>query len=478
MDKPKLLERYLLLYVPWVISLIFSYTPVISFFIAWTGSFYIFYLSYSNRINNLPSDLPIAEQLMRPIFLVHVIFAGYTSVSPIFNFVDAMGWLSFDDNDFPVSALQLELITKSQQYYCLGHAAYASGLLIFLTNEKNAYNVTISDLPSFLVRFTVVALIMSNVFLAFPGLYQFYFQLASLSFIGGTMALIYSFKAGRLEYIAICSILFIINFIQALHSGFKEPIIINILVLGIFLFPFYKKIVIISFIPLMLVLFFLLPTYNQVFRAKAWTNEENTEAASDAALDAITAEDDTKSTNAWGFLTGRLSEVQMFNSYMETTPSLNDYYGFDIFWQSLEVVIPRIFWPSKPITEELVMERVYKAGVINRGSKVSAKPALIVDGYLSGGALGIFITCLVFGVATQLISMKAEQLFGGYLIGSALIFSGLFQILWRGLSFEFLINSVVWSYVTMYIIFLILRFFNVLKKVDLLHTNLDESHTD
>ncbi len=467
----KLIERYLLLFIPWLLSVVFNYIPVISFGIGWLGSFYIFYLSYCGKIKQLPKDMPIAEQLMRPIFLVHIIFAGYMSVSPIFNFVDAMGWISFDDNPFPVSDVQLELIAQSQRYYCLGHAAYAAGLLMFLSPQSTVYKLTITDLPSFLVRFTFIALLISNGFLLFPALNQFYFQLSALSFISGTMALIFSFRAGRLEYIMICSILYVINFTQALLSGFKEPIIINILVLGIFLYPFYKKIILALFTPVMLVLFLLLPTYNQVFREKAWANEEDAEIASDAAIAAVTDEDEDKQTTAWGFLTGRLSEVQMFTGYIENTPSLTNYYRFDIVLQSLEVVIPRAFWPDKPITEEIVMERVYKAGVINRGSTVSAKPALVVDGYLSGGGLGVFLTCWFFGIATQLISMKAEQLFGGYLIGTGLIFSGLFQILWRGLSFEFLINSVIWSYVTMYLIFAILRLLNVLKKVDETHSN-------
>ncbi|MFD2161038.1 exosortase Y-associated Wzy-like protein [Paradesertivirga mongoliensis] len=480
MQDPRLIERYLLLYIPWLLSLAFAYLPVLSFFVAWLGSFYIFYLTYSGRIKELPTDLPIAEQLMRPIFLVHVIFAGYMSVSPIFNLLDALGWISFDDNDFPSSLEQLELISQSQRYYCLGHAAYATGLLVYLKTRNEQFKVVITDLPSFLVRFTVVALIASNAFLFIPGLKQFYFQLTALSFIGATLALVFSFKADRIEYVAICGVLFIINLIQSLRSGFKEPVIINMLVLGIFLYPFYKKLVLAVFIPLMLVLFFLLPTYNQVFREKAWTKEEDVEQASEAAMAALQAEDDGQqtTTTAWGFLTGRLSEVQMFTGYIENTPSKNEFYGFTILWQSLEVIIPRAIWPSKPSTEELVMERVYQAGVINRGSSVSAKPALIVDGYLSGGVAGIFLTCLIFGAFTQIISIKAEELFGDYIIGTALVYSGLFQILWRGLSFEFLINSVVWSYITMYIIFLILRLLNVLKKVDELHSNIDETYSD
>jgi len=77
----------------------------------------------------------------------------------------------------------------------------------------------------------------------------------------------------------------------------------------------------------------------------------------------------------------------------------------------------------------------------------------------------IFIYLFVYGAAAQIIAIKAEKLFGGYILGAALIFSGLFQIFWRGLSFEFLVNSVFWSYVTMIIVFKILRSKNILKEI-------------
>jgi hypothetical protein len=155
----------------------------------------------------------------------------------------------------------------------------------------------------------------------------------------------------------------------------------------------------------------------------------------------------------------------MFNIFIQSTPAKIGYYHFDLLKQSLIVIVPRIFWPSKPSTEDLVMQRVYDAGVINRNSVVSAKPAFIVDSYLSGGEIGIFIALFIYGATAQLISQKAEQLFGGYTLGTALIFSGLFQILWRGLSFEFIINNVFWSYISMLLIAKILRARGILKPV-------------
>ena len=116
-------------------------------------------------------------------------------------------------------------------------------------------------------------------------------------------------------------------------------------------------------------------------------------------------------------------------------------------------LVPRALWSSKPITERLVMERVYENGVVSRASSVSAKPQFIVDGYLSAGAFGVFIACLFYGMAASLASRLAERLFGGYLFGTALLYTALFRDLWRGNSLEFLLNNVVWSFVIMVMLF-------------------------
>jgi hypothetical protein len=234
-------------------------------------------------------------------------------------------------------------------------------------------------------------------------------------------------------------------------------------VLAVFLYPNYKKIIITIFGPLLFASFIFLPTYVNNFRQNAWSGEADAEESSQLALDATLNSDGEESN--WSFFAYRLSEIDMFTTFVQSTPQDVDYYGLKLLEQSLVVIVPRVLWPGKPITEELVMERVYDAGVANRLSSVSAKPAYIVDTYLSGGVLGIFLGLFAYGAIAQLISVKAETLFGGYILGSALVFSGLFQILWRGLSFEFIINSVFWSYVTMLIIHRILLATKFLKKV-------------
>ena len=467
--KSQPIERYLVLYLPWGLSMLVQADPVLSYFIAWLGSFLIFYLSLSGWLKPIPTDLKISEQLMRPIFLIQIIFAGYMACSSIFYFLNVLGYEDFHKINsayFSIDQQKLELTAQCQRYYVLGHAAFVTGIVAAMKYPvKQKYYIETEKIANILMVTAFIALPVSFLFLRVPALTQFYFQFNSLSFIAGTLALAFAIPLKKLWNTVFCTFLYLTNFYQALTSGFKEPIIISVLVLSIFLYPNYKKIVLVIFVPVLLLLFTFLPTYNAVFRENNWSGEADADDSYKLALDATIKSEQSGDNSNWTFLVYRLSEVDMFTDYIQSTPKNVDYYGFKLLKQSAIAVVPRAFWPGKPSTEELVMERVYDAGVIARGSNVSAKPEVIVDGYLSGGIIGIFIALFLYGAVAQWISLKAEQLFGGYTLGTALIFSGLFQIFWRGLSFEFLINSVFWSYISMLVIHRILRGVGILNEI-------------
>ena len=112
-------------------------------------------------------------------------------------------------------------------------------------------------------------------------------------------------------------------------------------------------------------------------------------------------------------------------------------------------VVPGVVWPGKPSLERLAMERVYENGVVKRGSGASAKPPFVVDAYLSFGPLGILFFCFVFGGLASFASRLAERWFGGYLLGSGLVYTALFRVLWKGPAFEFFFNPVFWSFMVM-----------------------------
>lgn len=393
------------------------------------------------------------------------------SCSSIFYFMNLLGYENFhktSDLYFNIDNQQIALTAICQRYYVLGHAALATGLLMFMKYPiKHRYYIEKDKLANLLMVMAFIMLPLSVAFLKIPGLSQFYFQFSSLSFMSGTLALAFAIPLKKGLNTVACSFLYVSNFYEALRSGFKEPIILSVLILGIFLYPSYKKTVLIIFIPALLILFAFLPTFNQVFRQNAWSDQVDTEVAYQLALDATLNSDtkEEKDETTWGFLVSRLSEVDMFTNYIQSTPKYIDFYGFQLVRQSAIVIIPRIFWPSKPSTEELVMNRVYDAGITGRSSNVSAKPAFVVDAYLSYGNIGILIALFLYGASAQIISIKAEYLFGGYTLGTALVFSGLFQIFWRGLSFEFITNSVFWSYISMLVLFRILRQSKILKEI-------------
>ncbi|WP_457131505.1 exosortase Y-associated Wzy-like protein [Mucilaginibacter sp. UYNi724] len=459
-------ERYLALFIPSILAVVFQQDPVTSYIISWAGSFFIFLISLSGWVKPIPGDRSIGEQLMRPLFIMQVIFAGFMSCTSIFYFLDTLGYNDFKKlSDFYlVDQSRMMLVAQCQRYYCLAHASFVTGILVFMKYPaKKTYFIENSTIANLLLKIAVISFPVSIFFLKIPGLSQFYYQLSSLSFIAGTLALAFAIPLKKSSNTFICSLLYAFNLYEAFHSGFKEPIIISVLVLGVFLYPIYKKLVVVIFGPLLFFAFLILPTYVNSFRQNAWSGEADASESSQIALDAALNEDNKESN--WDFFAYRLSEIDMFTLFVQSTPKTVDYYGPVLLEQSVIAIIPRVFWPEKPITEDLVMERVYNAGVVNRLSSVSAKPAFVVDAYLSGGAPGIMFYLFIYGAVAQLISVKAETLFGGYILGSALIFSGLFQILWRGLSFEFLFNSVFWSYISMLVIFMILKRAKILKKV-------------
>ncbi len=459
------IERYLVLFLPWGLSLLFVNSPIVSYLIAWIGSFFIFFLTLSGYVRPLPKDRAFSEQIMRPIFIVQIIFAGYMACTSIFYFLTVLGYEDFQYTSYSlVDTGRLMLTAECQRYYCLGHAAFVSGIIMFMKYPvEKKYYIENESLANLLMQFALISFPASILFIKIPGLSQFSNQLSSLSFIAGTLALAFAIPLKKSGNTIICFALYAFNFYQAAISGFKEPIILSILILGIFLYPSYKKTIFLTFGPMLIGLFLFLPTYNRIFRENAWSGETSTKEASQLALDAaVNGKDDTN----WDFFAYRLSEIDMFTTFVKSTPSYVDFYGFTLLKQSAMAIVPRIFWPSKPNTEDLIMERVYDAGVVNRGSNVSAKPAYIADAYLSGGGIAVFFYLFIYGAIAQVISHKAEKLFGGYILGTALIYSGLFQIFWRGLSFEFLINTVFWSYISMYIIFRLLRRYKILKPIE------------
>jgi hypothetical protein len=230
----------------------------------------------------------------------------------------------------------------------------------------------------------------------------------------------------------------------------KEATLVIFSFLLINLFPRYKKSVIGFGLPLLYFYLMFLPTFNSEYRKLAWYGGVPPKEAMLQAIESIrSGEVDYKKSN-WDFLTIRLSEISMFTIFTGNVPRNRPFYGSEILESALTTLVPRIVWPDKPIADDAPMQRTYENGALSMDSVgTSAKPHFIVDAYLSGGELTIFMALFLFGLAATQLSMIAEKLFGGYVLGSCIIFNSFFYVFMKGNCFENVFNPIFYGYVLM-----------------------------
>lgn len=455
--------RLLILFIPWLLSLAFQSNPHTSFLIAWVGSIFNIFFVVKGYILPLPNDLSFKDQLFRPVFLSQLLFVGYMALTSIFFYLDVIGYKNFiKPLFFHINYTALEETASSQRIYSLAHAAYSSGLLILMKYKKNPFweiNTEKVD-ANFFLKAAILFTVLKFVFLFVPGLSQFSIKSSDLAYISSIVALLYKSENKKLQFYIIALLFFLINFVQILFSGWKEPIIFTLIVFAAFLYPRYKKTVSIISVPVFFLILVFLPSFNSVFRSLSWSEGVESTVAAQVAIDAIQSGEVDIYEDNWSFLVARVSEVSMFNDYKRKVPKEIDYYGFSIISNSFKFILPRLFWPDKPDIEEHVMKRVYEIGVVSQQMEVSAKPPLVVDAYLSGGPVFVFVFMLLFGLFTSYISTIVEYLFCGYNLGSTWVFIGLFQILNRGNCMEFFVNAVFWGVISMFILLFFLKKLN------------------
>src|ERR1700733_1797039 len=160
MNNAKSLERYLVLFLPWGISMLFASDPMVSYFVAWLGSFFIFFVTLTGWVKPIPADRTVPEQLMRPIFIIQIIFAGYMSCTSIFYFLNVLGYEDFAKVTayFSIDQEKLKLVVQCQRYYCLGHASFVTGILVFMKYPvKKKYKIETDKLANLLLMSALIA---------------------------------------------------------------------------------------------------------------------------------------------------------------------------------------------------------------------------------------------------------------------------------------------------------------------------------
>ena len=104
------------------------------------------------------------------------------------------------------------------------------------------------------------------------------------------------------------------------------------------------------------------------------------------------------------------------------------------------------------------MQRVYDTGIASKRSRISAKSNFYQDAYLSGGEVAIVLACVSLGMFMISINRLCERLFGGYDIGTCLVYTSLFATpLHVTQNFEYLLGAMAMSILVVCAIFVVGR---------------------
>ncbi len=468
--------KYSILFVPFVFAYLLQDTPIASYAVSWLGSIFILWVTLTGRIKPLPQGRPLALQLFRPIVFTQIIFSCYTALTSIFFFLAVLSGkisaVSIGGRDH-----LLGLTAEAQSYYLLAHASVATGMLLFMDyRHPTKYRIAGKySAAQFLLGLSAAFYTLSLIARTMLHLSEVGLRLSQIAIVASVFSFALSLINREMTHLWINALVFAVNFASALMSGWKEQVLILLLLFFAAIFPYYRRITLVLSAVTLTLFAAIMPAFTSVYRNLAWYGEVDQKEAVRLAIEQIrTGEVDAQKTTE-DFATGRLSEIGLFVRYLDRVPERRAFYGSQILEQTITSIIPRALWQDKPNTEKLVMERVYENGIYSRASRISAKPQYVVDAYLSGGIPGIVVACLIFGALASCLSRLSERWFAGYTIGSGLVFAALFQIFWRGNSFEFFAGTLLWSVFIMVVLFETGRYVGLLIPAERSHhkTHLD-----
>ena len=450
--------RNFALFIPFILAYYTDQTDT-KYMFAWLGSIYLIAYSVFLCKNVFKEKI----DFFSPIVLSQTLFWGYTGLTSIFYFFDQKGYEFFERVSPFENTLELQRTANSQAYIVLGHASYLLGY--FFIKSKNNY-------PKYKLNFknnTYFMLSICSMLLAFIFRFTPIVQLSSYLALFSTLCGVRYFGLALKNklHIPLATIYLIIILIAGFLSGMKENTLYPLIFIGFIMYESFgilKTSVI--FVPLMVLYFYYIPAYNNKVRDTRWYDNKTALETFDIISNVEISEDEIKNNN-WGFLTIRLSEISMLNTYIENVPDKRSYYDFEIMGYGLMSLVPRFIWPDKPSPDETAQRRAVENGALILNSekdRTSAKPQTIADAYLSRGAIGVAITFLVFGMILKLATNFLYSKLG-YELGISVLFYSLFSILSRGGSFENLFNTIAYGFISVYV------WIEVLKKYSLIKLN-------
>lgn len=461
--------RSFIVYLPCIIAFSYSNEPETAYWIAWGGSWFILAVTFLGIAQDKPKDLGFFEQFFRPYLYMQLMFAVTNCLSSVFYFFHLNGFMFFDRIDTDITQEAAFSIANAQFYCLLAHAAYTQGVILNIPKYKSQKLDFQAKLDSNKLSKISFAAFLATIVIGFTGVGG-----AISSVLNGIcmMATILSFVLAieTKKNIAFASTMFLLIFMYVMSLGMKEYIITIIIILTINLFPKYKLQTIIFFLVISNIVIYI-PAYVTNLRIIVWYGGGTALEAFEKTYEEATSKDEEVNEKSkklqWQFLAFRFSEIGMLEQYMAYVPSQRDFYGTEILKDAIMGFIPPIIRPDGKSVDKTAMERAFSAGVLDRfvgEAGTSAKPSLVADTYLMGGAFGVIVMCFIYGWLATFFSILCEKKFGGYSIGTIIICNSVFGMLTKGGCTENMFVGIYYGVIILSGLVIISKYFNFLQK--------------
>lgn len=455
--------RILIIFLPYIFGWLWEDLPAFSTAWSLAGSVFIVFISHTLWFRQSPESVPVTHRLLRPLSLYQFWFLVPHVVGGTIYTLHVAGYYFWDRIAIPQENA-LATIAVCQRLMLLAHASVIAGMKLVGFRYGQLKYVIPYVPPYSLIVTSFISLGAATVAATIPGLKELSVKFLDISFVAIMVETWLSVRRGHFTNIIVTLALLFFNFISMILSGWKGLVLWSSVALGSMFYPMMPRRVVLGGVAFVVFWAMYLHPFGQMLRPLTWTYGIEQDTAVAISIDyALNMPLEERLANVWQTMIERNNELWMIEKYVKYVPDIRPYYGFDIIQQALVALIPRILWADKPNLERLAMERVYEAGVVSEGVTVSAKSSFYVDAYLSGGAPAIVLACLIYGMVGMLLSRLCERLFGGYDIGTCLIYTSLFAF-WvnSGVNFTFFVGAIWGSLLAMFLIFLCGRFMGLI----------------
>ena len=449
-----MVARLVLIFSPLVIGPVLFDIPEYS--IAWSlaASVFIATVAQTNWFRESAYDKSFTHSLLRPGSMFHILFVSYHIIGGTIYAVNGSGHSLFGT---VVSDLTYDptFMSKCQRLMLLSHASVTAGMKLVGFGYNQPQFRLRSIPPYHLTVVSFVSLGISRTAVSFSGLGHFADTVAAISATAILVEIYMCLRYRRYGNLAVALVPLGMNLINQAVSGWKGLVLLTVLTLAALLYNLMpKRVLVVGTIFLFFWALYFYP-FGLALRPLLWYKAVPQNIAVEMSINKTLSLSFEERLNViWASFSARANDLVQFRKYIEFVPARHPYYGFDIVRNALIALIPRTFSPEKPDMEVVSMQRVYEAGVVSKQATVSAKSSFYQDAYLSGDWPVVILASLLFGFLIMVISHTCERLFGGYEIGTCLIFTGLFaDAVNSPPNFLFFVGTILSSLLVMIVMF-------------------------